>query len=199
MLRKLAQHAPVVTLFMAGTIAGFMAGMAIGAQAPSAGPAGSDIAALLGALAGAAITVMGAVWVADHRADKERDRLRLILVEGLRRLQHQAALPFEQVTTSAAGRLRARAVFNRWQYLAAFSPYRELDAFDQIHAMAEVDACCRSLAAHLDEPRDQVNGGGTSAIVAALAVRRGAGSPSVVQEACEEIVRRCDDALKALS
>lgn len=198
MLRKLAQHAPVVTLFMAGTIMGFMAGMAVGAQAPSAGPVGSDISALLGALAGAAITVMGAVWVADHRADKERERLRWILVEGLWRLQHQAALPFDEITSPAAARARARAVFNRWQYLAAFSPYRELDAFEQIHAMAEVDACCRSLAPHLDEPQDQIRTG-ADGIVAALAVRKAAGSPRLVREACEEIVRRCDEALKVLS
>ena len=198
MLRKLAQHAPVVTLFMAGTIAGFMAGMAIGAQAPSAGPAGSDIAALLGALAGAAITVMGAFWVADHRADAERDRLRRILGEGLRRLQHQAALPFDEITSPSAARARARAVFNRWQYLAAFSPYRELDAFEQIHAMAEVDACCRSLAPHLEEPKDQVHTG-EQVMLQVLAVRRGAGAPRHVREACEEIVRRCDDAMKALS
>ena len=194
MLRKLAQHAPVVTLYMVGTVVGLMAGIWIGSASPW-----PDLAALLGALAGAAITVMGAFWVADHRADAERDRLRRILGEGLRRLQYQAALPFDEITSPAAARARARAVLNRWQYLAAFSPYRELDAFEQIHAMAEVDACCRSLAPHLEEPRDQVNAGGTNAIIAALAVRRGAGSPILVQEACEEIVRRCDDALKALS
>ncbi len=193
MLRKLAQHAPVVTLYMVGTVVGLMAGIWIGSASPW-----PDLAALLGALAGAAITVMGAFWVADHRADAERDRLRRILGEGLRRLQQQAALPFDEITSPSAARARARAVFNRWQYLAAFSPYRELDAFEQIHAMAEVDACCRSLAPHLEEPKDQVHTG-EQVMLQVLAVRRGAGAPRHVREACEEIVRRCDDAMKALS
>ncbi|HVL08092.1 MAG TPA: hypothetical protein VM512_02895 [Burkholderiaceae bacterium] len=195
MLKKLAQHAAVVTLYCTGIVIGVAAGIWIGAESPW-----PDLAALLGALAGAFITVMGAFWVSDHRADAERDRLRNILLDGVKRLRARAEQPAAKGGTEA--RQRAREVFSRWQYLAAFSPYRELGSFGHIQAMAEIDVCCRQLETYTHDPQStppaftgstetyitQMHRGYTGAILA-----------QAVQAICDEVTRRCQEAEEALS
>ena len=191
MLRSIGRHSAAVTLYAIAIVTGLIAGVWL-----SSGAYSSNFAALIGTLFGAGITVLGAVWVSEHRAEVERAKLQAILFQGVTQLRRQASIGSQEALTPRSARELARAVVNRWTFLSSFSPYRELGDVTKIRALAELDACCRALALHTVEPKDNVAIGGQVSWL--LAVRRQGGGVREVVKECEEVVARCIEAERVL-
>lgn len=193
MLSKIAKHAGVVAMHCIGITVGLVVGICL-AQASFA----SEAAELLGAFLGATIAVLGAFWVSAHRGQIERESLHRILIDGVQKLLDQAKLNSVRAESSSEAHAQARVVFNRWQHVAAFSPYRDLDDFGVISLMADVDACCRNLSYYLDAPESTISlGDGPTTFT--HAIRRQSSVMRSVAESCEEIARRCESALRGLN
>lgn len=198
MFGVIARHAASITLQCICIVFGLLAGIWLASQTFT-----EAVAGLLGAFFGAVITVAGAFWLMEHKANTERESLRRILLNGVQKLLDQANKATAEATTSADGaRAIGLAIFNRWQFLAAFSPYRQLEHFGHIQVMAEIDACCRQFVPLLESKHEK-----------SVTISREVG-PSIsqpmnmagrnremvagVKTVSEEVARRCEEALKVL-
>lgn len=199
MFGVIARHAAFVTLYCIGMVLGLLAGVWLASQSFS-----GEVAGLLGAFFGAVITVAGAFWLMEHKANADRESLRRILIDGVQKLLAQAEKATAEATTSPdRSRAMASAIVNRWQFLFAFSPYRQLEHFSHIQVMAEIDACCRQFAPFLESKHERLatlsKENGLSLSYPVNITGRNREMVVGVKEISEELARRCEDAMKVLT
>lgn len=165
----------------------------------------------LAATLGAAIAVLGALIVAEHRESAARRELRRIIGASVSKLK-AAAAGMEEVSVRLEDSARVESI--DWTlkqaiqkanaallHLLLFSPYDRLGDYEVVSSIADIELEARALAPMLDEPYD--SGGGTpmdrmrSTIVMSLQ-RTAIRSQEQVEQVGRNIRQTCDKALELL-